>query len=185
MSNSATTKATIYFPMVSVVDDAKFVSTLADTVNAVYAEAENGIFITGYKRTSPSEIIDLIRHGQLAVMSLDTSQKIAGCIFVKRLSLTHGEFGMMAIDSIYRGRGFGKQLVTFAEAHCRGQGCTTMRAELLVPTTFVHPFKERLEAWYLRMGYMIVKLGQFDQEYPALAPLLTGPAEYRILEKVL
>ena len=79
----------------------------------------------------------------------------------------------------------GRQLVLFAEGSCRDKGCTVMQLELLVPTTFNHGFKNRMQAWYLRMGYSIVQLGQFGQRYPALAPLLAGPTEYRIFEKAL
>jgi hypothetical protein len=60
-----------------------------------------------------------------------------------------------------------------------------MQLELLVPTTFEHAFKSRMQAWYQRRGYRVVKLGSFDQEYPALAVHLVGPVEYRIFHKDL
>lgn len=186
MGDSPTPSKTIAvrFPATSAADDPKFVNILVDVVNAVYSEAEQGIFKPGYQRTTFAEVAGLIRSGQLAVAYGDQEDPV-GCIFVKVLSPTRGDFGMLALDSAYRGGGFGRQMALFAEQHCRGLGCTVMQLELLVPTTFNHAFKERMQAWYLRMGYEIVNLGQFEKEYPALAPLLAGPTEYRIFEKPL
>lgn len=185
--NSATPPEaiTVNFPDKSAADDSKFVNTLVKIVNAVYSKAEEGIFLPGYKRTTPAEVADLIRGGKLAVAHLGQRGHPAGCIVVRMLSPTRGAFGMLALDSAHRGGGFGRQLVSFAEQYCRNLGCAIMQLELLVPTTFNHAFKQRMQAWYLRMGYKIVSLGQFEKDYPSLAPLLTGPTEYRIFEKAL
>ena len=176
---------TINFPDPSAADDAKFVNTLVGIINAVYTETEEGIFNPEYQRTHPAEVAGFIRRGELAVASLGQSGGPIGCIFIKLLSPTRGDFGMLALDSAHRGGGFGRQMVSFAEQHCRNVGCTVMQCELLYPTTFDHAFKARNQAWYLRMGYKIVKLGQFEKEYPALVQHLMGPVEYRIFEKPL
>jgi GNAT superfamily N-acetyltransferase len=175
----------ISFPNVSSAEDADFVAALVAIVQVVYSEAEEGIFIPGYQRTTSTEVARLIRDGQLAVAYLREGMKPVGCIVVRLISPDRGNFGMLALDAAYRGGGVGRQLVLFAESYCRDKGCTVMQLELLVPTTFNHGFKERMQAWYMRMGYRLVQLAQFEQEYPALAPLLAGPAEYRIFEKAL
>ena len=90
---------------------------------------------------------------------------------------------MLALDSKHKGNGLGRQLVVFAENECCRRGCKTMQLELLVPTGFQHSGKARMQAWYLRLGYKIVKLGDFYEEYPDLAGILAGPTEYRIFEK--
>ncbi|KAL3952289.1 hypothetical protein ACCO45_014006 [Purpureocillium lilacinum] len=158
-----------------------------------------GIFHDGYQRTSTAEIAQFIKDQRLALARLvrpspspsagagvgTGAGDVVGCVYVKTLSPTLGDFGMLALDVTYRGGGLGRDLVRFAEDHCRRIGCTKMQLELLVPTTFEHALKTRMQAWYLRMGYRIVKLGSFQDEYPALAPLLTGPADYKIFEKDL
>ncbi|KAH7120472.1 acyl-CoA N-acyltransferase [Dactylonectria macrodidyma] len=176
---------TIKIPPPTEADDTLLTSLLADIVNTVYKEAEADIFLPSYQRTSSAEISQFLRDGQLAVAYLDSTSEPVGCVFIKLLSPDRGEFGMLALDSRYRGTGLGRQMALFAEDECRRRGCTVMQLELLVPTTFQHAGKERLLAWYLRMGYEVVKLGSFDEDYPELAKILAGPTEYRIFDKSL
>ncbi|UNI17380.1 hypothetical protein JDV02_003723 [Purpureocillium takamizusanense] len=173
--------------------DVDLTARVAALVNKVYFDAEAGIFHDGYHRTSSAEIAQFIQDQHLVLARLNHhgaspsagAGDVIGCVYVKTLSPTLGDFGMLALDETYRGGGLGRDLVRFAEGHCRRIGCTKMQLELLVPTTFEHALKTRMQAWYLRMGYRIVKLGSFQDEYPALAPLLTGPADYKIFEKDL
>lgn len=190
---------TIDFAPPSAAQDADLIARVAALVNTVYFDAEGGIFHDGYQRTSTAEIAQFIKDQRLALARLvrpspspsagagvgTGAGDVVGCVYVKTLSPTLGDFGMLALDVTYRGGGLGRDLVRFAEDHCRRIGCTKMQLELLVPTTFEHALKTRMQAWYLRMGYRIVKLGSFQDEYPALAPLLTGPADYKIFEKDL
>ncbi|RYP57887.1 hypothetical protein DL769_009219 [Monosporascus sp. CRB-8-3] len=118
-----------------------------------------------------------------------------GCVCIKRLpcggdsdgggSVEKGEFGMLALDAAHRGGGLGRAMVRFAEDRCRGWGLTTVQLELLFPTAFEHAFKARLSRWYARMGYEVVCLRSFGDDFPRLVPLLAGPCEYRIFEKRL
>ncbi|KND93104.1 hypothetical protein TOPH_02116 [Tolypocladium ophioglossoides CBS 100239] len=192
---------TIGLAPASAADDSELVSTVVTLVNNAYADAEHGIFHAGYQRTSSAEISGFIRQGRLALAYLNASpandspvtgsrsgeasgqRHVIGCVHVKLLSPTLGDFAMLALDANHRGGGLARKLVLFAEDHCRKKGCTLMQLELLVPTSFEHAGKARMQAWYLRMGYRVVKLGSFQEEYPALAPLLAGPADYRIFEK--
>lgn len=190
---------TVDFAPASAADDPELISTVAALVNKVYADAEHDIFHAGYQRTTSAEIAGFIKQGRLALAYLNTGpsrdsaatgsrsgqRHVIGCVHVKQLSPTLGDFGMLALDTKHRGGGLGRELVLFAEDHCRKNGCTTMQLELLVPTAFEHALKTRMQAWYLRMGYRIVKLGSFQEEYPALARLLTGPMDYKIFEKKL
>ncbi|KAG6040204.1 hypothetical protein E4U41_001269 [Claviceps citrina] len=187
----------------SVAKDAQTVASLARIVNDAYGEAEADIFLPGYRRTSEPEIVKLIQEGCLLIAYLPANQnptfeaagptalsetpslKPVGCVFVKQLSTRLGNFGMLALDSKYRGRGLGRAMIDFAEYHCREKGCTVMQMELLVPTSFEHEVKSRMQDWYQRMGYRIIKLGSFDQDYPYLAALLATPADYKVFEKVL
>ncbi|KIW07353.1 uncharacterized protein PV09_02199 [Verruconis gallopava] len=171
--------------------DAEFVDTITALVNNVYREHERDLFVQGYKRTNVDEIRSFIQAGEIAVLYAPSTSDAAGqerpigCIRIQRLSPTLGEFGMMAVEAEYRGNGFGKELVRFAEEQCRRSGSTAMQVELLFPTDFEHAFKKRLFEWYTRMGYTLIKLGDFQDDYPHLAKLLRGPIEYRVLEKPL
>lgn len=96
-----------------------------------------------------------------------------------------GGFGMLALDAAYRGSGIGRDMVIFAEEHCRKMGLEVMQLELLLPVDFEHAFKKRLQDWYLRMGYRIVKLAAFQDEYPQLEVFVSEPCKYQVFEKSL
>jgi GNAT superfamily N-acetyltransferase len=185
----------IEFAPASAAGNARLVTSLVSIVNAVYTEKEGNIFVDGYQRTNADDVRKFIREGELGVAYLPSTSAEAGspakereaigCIRVQKLSDTHGEFGMMAVDARYHGGGLGRDMVLFAEEHCRNSGLTVMQLELLVPQDFEHAFKKRLQEWYLRMGYKLVRLGVFQTDYPQLVSLLRGPCEYRVYEKPL
>ncbi|KAK7429805.1 hypothetical protein QQZ08_003650 [Neonectria magnoliae] len=175
----------IKFPSPDSANDASLTSTLATIVNTVYNWAEGDIFLPSYERTSSTEIAQLLRHGHLAVAYLNSTDEPVGCVLVKLLSPERGDFGMLALDEQHRGAGLGRLMVDFAEDECRRRGCSIMQLELIVPTTYQHAGKQRMEGWYTRMGYKVVKLGSFNDEYPELGKMLAGPVEYKIFEKSL
>lgn len=187
----------------SLAQNNSLVAQLVELINTVYTVAEEGIFDDVYRRTTSSELRHLIEASELALAWIpttspssssassggsydDPSSKIIGCARVQSLSPTHGVFGMLVCDPAHRGSGAGKKLVEFAEEHCRtGLGKSIMQCELLVSTEFNHPFKARMHAWYERMGYRVVRIGDFGAEYPHLAPCLVTKTEFRVYEKPL
>ncbi|KAF5562495.1 hypothetical protein FPHYL_5689 [Fusarium phyllophilum] len=175
----------VKIPPASDAEDKTLVSTLTDIVNTAYKKAESDIFIPSYQRTSAADITKFLGNGQLAVAYLQPNNEPIGCVFIKLITPALGEFGMLALDPQYQGTGVGRQLAVFAEDECRRRGCTTMQLEILVPMTFHHEGKARLLGWYTRMGYELVKLGDFADDYPDLVNLLAGPTEYRVFEKSL
>ncbi|KAI1749986.1 hypothetical protein F4782DRAFT_264038 [Xylaria castorea] len=113
-------------------------------------------------------------------------RKPVGCVYIKRVSPTTGEFGMLAVDPTCRGTGLGRDLVRFAEERCRRDfGLALMHLELLVPVHFEHAGKTRLQVWYTRLGYVLRELRDFGEAHPKLNALLAGPTEYRVFEKEL
>jgi GNAT superfamily N-acetyltransferase len=186
---AASPALTITIVPTSATQDAALIGTLTDLVNAVYGAAESDIFRDGYQRTSPGEISTFINNGELAIARLN--DVVVGCMFVRRDphstdGVCRGGFGMLALDPKQQGLGLGRSMVLFAEEYClKYLGCEVMRLELLFPTKQLHKGKERLQAWYLRMGYEIIRVGSFADEYPHLESLLAGPTEYRIFEKSL
>lgn len=183
-------KVTIELAPPEAADDEALVPALTSIVNAVYAKTEGGeLFVKGYQRTNVDEVRQYVRAGEIAVAYLASSSEShrepIGCIRIQKLSSTHGEFGMMAIDENHRGSGYGRDLVHFVEDYCQGIGLSVMQLELLFPQDFEHKFKSRLHVWYTRMGYELIRTGDFMAEYPRLAKLLKTPCQYRIYEKSL
>ncbi|KAF5982453.1 hypothetical protein FBULB1_4301 [Fusarium bulbicola] len=184
-SNMTKPQIIVKIPPPSDVEDKSLVSALTNIVNTAYKKAESDIFTPSYQRTSTAEITRFLNNGQLAVAYLQPKNEPIGCVFIKLTTPALGEFGMLALDPQYQGTDAGRQLAVFAEDECRRRGRTTMQLEILVPMTFHHEGKARLLGWYTRMGYELVKLGDFADDYPDLVNLLAGPTEYRVFEKSL
>jgi GNAT superfamily N-acetyltransferase len=163
--------------------DTALVHELAGLVNRVYAVAEEGLWADGAPRTTPTEMAELIATGQIAVAR--TEERIVGAVRIQQLDSSEGELGMLVSDPAHRGTGVGRELVRFAERWGREQGLDTMQLEVLVPRQWAHPSKEFLKAWYTRVGYRLVRTGQFEESYPELAPLLATPCDFVIYHKDL
>ncbi|WP_448810425.1 GNAT family N-acetyltransferase [Agromyces bauzanensis] len=163
--------------------DVGLVTAIAGLVNGVYDEAESGLWVAGARRTSPEEIGDLIRRGEL--VTARAGDRIVGAVRVQRLDVGLAEFGMLAADPERRGHGVGRALVAFAERWAREQGFPEMQLELLVPTTWSHPSKEFLRRWYTRIGYREVRTGELGELYPELAPMLATRCDLVVYRKNL
>jgi GNAT superfamily N-acetyltransferase len=87
--------------------------------------------------------------------------------------------------TVHWGCGIGRELVRSAEELMRSRGVTTMQLELLVPKGWVHPEKNELQAWYMRLGYRVVRSAPFEQIAAHLAPQLAVPCEILIFQKSL
>jgi len=164
-------------------DDAELVTGLAELVNGVYQLAEAGLWVDGARRTSPADIADLIRRGEIATAR--AGDRVVGAIQVERLDDDMAMFGMLAADPAHRGLGIGRALVAFAERWAVDRGCRGMELELLVPTTWSHPSKEFLRDWYTRIGYREVRRGGLQEAYPELAPLLATTCVLVVYRKEL
>ncbi|KAK0648982.1 hypothetical protein B0T16DRAFT_124439 [Cercophora newfieldiana] len=180
----------IAVPDVSLADDDTAVARIVSLVNVVYTTTEEGLFAPTYRRTHDAEVRGWLRAGEMAVAwteeeSQPTAATIMGCIRFFALTKEVGDFGVLACDPAYRGTGTGRRLVGFAEGECARRGMGRMQCELLVSREFEHPFKARLQAWYERMGYVVVRRAEFGGEHPALARHLVTRAELRVFEKGL
>jgi ribosomal protein S18 acetylase RimI-like enzyme len=159
------------------------ISALADLVNAVYKDAEKGLWLDDAQRTTPQEIHTLVRAGEIA--AAQSNGRIVGCVRIRRLDDRLGEFGMLVTSPQRRRLGIGRRLVQFAEEHCRQAGLGTLQLELLVPRDWTHPFKELLAQWYARLGYRRVGLGAMEKSYPDLTPHLATACDFVIYHKAL
>lgn len=164
-------------------DDPALIDDITSLVNVVYEESERGLWRDGATRTDTKEVESLLAAGELAGCRRDG--RIAGVIRIQLLDEETGEFGMMAADPALRGQGIGRDLVAYAESAVRATGRGFMQLELLVPREGTLASKEFLAAWYTRLGYSLVRLGEIEEHYPALAPMLAVPTDYRIYRKPL
>jgi GNAT superfamily N-acetyltransferase len=189
---------TITTPAPSLADNDAITSRLTTLINTVYTTTESGLFGPTYARTSPLEVRKFLLAGELALAYFPSSLSISGpaslpspsaesIIGVIRIT-SHapaGEFGLFAVDPLHQGTGVGRSLIRFAEEECKKKGMEKMQCELLVPVGWEHPFKKRLQAWYERMGYAVVRREEFGREFFELAEHLVTEAELVVFEKGL
>jgi GNAT superfamily N-acetyltransferase len=192
----------ISIPLVSIADDEAIVTRLANIINAAYKISEQGIFTSAYVRVSADDVRRLLRGSELALAWLKpetpasgtemaspspqfSPEALIGCVRVEDRGPDTGAFGLLACDTAFQGTGAGTALVRFAEEQCRARGKTVMQCELLVPYEFVQPVKARILAWYNRLGYEVIRNGDFDAEYPAIAANMAAKTYFRVLEKEL
>lgn len=189
MGTIANAKLQIDFLPVNVAEDEPSVVCLTQAINDIYAAAETGIFVPSHTRTNQEEVKKLIVSRQLAVATLGscnnrlTLENLKGCIRVAMLSPTTGNLGTLCTISQDRKAGVGKQLVRFAEDHCRSQGASRMQIELVVPTTYELPLKVWIQSWYERMGYEVIANEDFRTHLPHLADNLITPVVFRIFQR--
>jgi len=164
-------------------ENAVLVAALADLINVVYAQSEEGLWQSEAERTTVAEVGALIAAGEIAVAQLGT--RLAGSVRIQRLSPTVGEFGMLVAAPDLRGVGVGRQLLDFAERWAAERGLTQLELEVLSPREWLHPSKEFLRKWYTRIGFEQVRLGRFEDSYPALAGLLATPCDFAVYRKKL
>lgn len=163
--------------------DTGLANEIAGLVNRVYAEAEAGLWVDGAGRTTEAEVAGLIDAGQIAVAR--SADRVVGAVRIQQLDDGLGEFGMLVAAPDQRGTGLGRDLVNFAEQWARSHGLAGMQLELLVPRTWQHPVKEFLRGWYTRIGYQVVRTGDFSADFPDLVPHLACPCDFLIFRKDL
>jgi GNAT superfamily N-acetyltransferase len=164
-------------------DDTPFAAQVTDLINRVYAGGEQGLWRSGAVRTTPQEVRDIVRAGELAVARAGGA--LLGSIRVRILPDGDAELGMLTADPAHRGVGVGRALVEFAEAWAVRRGAPAMRLERLVPREGTHPVKEFLREWYTRRGYRRIGVGAVEESYPGLAPELAVPCDFLIFRRPL
>ena len=163
--------------------DEALVEELVRLVNRAYAAGEAGLWLEGAKRTGPAEIADAIRGG--GMLTAAAEGRIVGCACVRPLDVYTADLGLASVAPEQWGSGVGRELVRSAEELIRSWGVTTMQLELLVPKDWAHPEKERLRAWYTRLGYRVVRSAPFEQVAGHLASQLATPCEFLVFHKPL
>ncbi|HEY1315926.1 MAG TPA: GNAT family N-acetyltransferase [Gaiella sp.] len=163
--------------------DEGLVDELVAVINAAYAIGEAGLWLDGWTRTNPTEIAEAIESG--GMLAATRQARLVGAAYVRPLDEETADLGLVSTAPSSWGNGIGGELVHVAEDLVRSREMTTVQLEVLVPTEWVHPAKERLRAWYTRLGYRVIRSAPFDDIARHLAPQLATPCRFLIFHKTL
>jgi GNAT superfamily N-acetyltransferase len=155
--------------------DEGLVEHVVRLINCAYAVGEAGLWQEGAMRIQPRDIAAAIRNRGLLAARVEG--RIVGCAYVRQLDAGTADLGLISTATDYWGGGIGRELVRSAEELMRSRGVTTMQLGLLVPKGWVHPEKNKLHAWYMRLGYRVVRSAPFEQIASHLAPQLAVRCE--------
>jgi GNAT superfamily N-acetyltransferase len=134
-------------------------------------------------RITRGEVEEAVRRGGMLAARVDG--EIVGGAFVRPLDATTSDLGLVSLTPEHWGTGVGGEIVRAAEDHVRDRGVTTMQLELLVPQEWVHPHKDRLRMWYIRLGYEVVRTAPFEEVATHTASQLATPCEFLVFRKGL
>jgi GNAT superfamily N-acetyltransferase len=162
---------------------ASTINKLATLINAVYDDAESGMWKRLGMRTNPGEVERLLRNKALILAELDSM--LVGAVNVNLMNDEIGGFGMLVANRNHRGKGIGSALVAHAENWARDVACPTMRLELLTPRNWIHPSKQFLKQWYSRIGYTPQATEPFETLHPELVPELATECDFTVWHKSL
>ena len=97
------------------------VQDLSDLINAVYDDAESGMWKRQGIRTSPDEVKQLLMEQRLILAEIDGV--VVGSVKVDLMGGSIGEFGMLVADVNHRGKGVGSALIKAAEQWAKRMDC--------------------------------------------------------------
>ena len=127
--------------------------TIASITNAAFAIET---FLEGMC-TDAARVADMMRLGGF-LLGIDRNERLVASVYVETRG-ARGYFGMLAVDPMYQGKGFGARMVRAAEDHCRGRGCKAMDITVLSLRPELLPF-------YHRLGYEESRQGDFHPSRP-------------------
>jgi GNAT superfamily N-acetyltransferase len=167
-------------------DDAALVDEVVALVNAAYELGEAGLWTAGTRRTADHAIAELVRDGRMIVARRDGRTVACGCLrAADALAVEDAvELGLVSVAPEAWGGGIGSAVVRFAEEVARERGVRTMVLKLLVPEAGTHPDKERLRAWYERLGYSVFGRLAYEEVAAGAERLLT-PCAFLVFRKPL
>ena len=159
------------------------VQNLSDLINAVYDDAESGMWKRQGIRTSPDEVKQLLMEQRLILAEIDGV--VVGSVKVDLMGGSIGEFGMLVADVNHRGKGVGSALIKAAEQWAKRMDCATMQLELLTPRRWNHPSKEFLKKWYRKIGYEPQSVESFEKLDPDKFAELATDCDFTVWHKRL
>jgi len=159
------------------------VRSLSNLINAVYDDAESGMWKRKATRTNAKQVRQLLKENALILAELDG--KIVGSVNVNLIGRSTGEFGMLVAAPNHRGKGIGSALVKAAEGWAIRKKCKTMQLELLTPRYWKHSSKEFLKQWYRRIGYEPQLVEPFEKLHPEKIADLATDCDFTVWHKQL
>jgi ribosomal protein S18 acetylase RimI-like enzyme len=159
------------------------IQKLADLINFAYNKANEGTWPSSWRRTSTSQIAQMISHHQIRAAYLDST--IIGTIRLQTLQTENGpiaELGLLAVAPEARGTGAGNALVQYVEHEAKMMGLGIMQLEVLVPRE-MGEIKHGLVKYYRKLGYVRTGYGELDAA--AMPEMLMRRCDYVIFHKVL
>lgn len=172
------------------------IDQIVNLINAVYDEAESGMWTTKGTRANHQEVTTHLNNKTMILAHIDNSSdnntsnntsdnSIVGAVVVKLMANQTGEFGSLVADAKYRHYGIGSALVKHAEQWAIKRHCTVMRLELLTPRHWTHPSKTFLKQWYLRLGYNPAQTEAFEKMHPDKVDVLATECDFTVWLKPL
>ncbi len=163
-------------------EDADLLNRLVALINRAYAQAEEGLWLTGVERTDQHELHAAIGAGRVSIAQVDGV--LAGTIQAHAVDEHTFLFGTLAVNAAFSGRGVGSALVARVERDAAAAGAPSVRLEVLAAEP-PHPHLERLASWYFQMGYREVGRVGLRQVSPREVDYLARPCEVSLMEKRL
>lgn len=157
-----------------------------DVLIHAYADTEKEIWGENYIRISFDEYKKVIE--KEIVFTAFMNDEVVGTILLSKHEDNHFSFGLLAVDSNYKGLGIGRKLIDTVEQIARELGGIKMNLEILKPQHQTLPFKEQLATWYQRLGYRYLFTKSFIELKPnraEKAKLLFTPSVFDCYEKDL
>jgi N-acetylglutamate synthase-like GNAT family acetyltransferase len=121
--------------------EAEDVPAIVKLVNVAY-EVEK-FFVEG-DRTSIEVVRALMRKG-LFLVGVTEDGRVVACVYLERRG-ARAYFGMLAVDPVAQGQGWGRRMVEAAEQRALQDGCVAMDIRVVNLRTELPPF-------YARLGY--------------------------------
>jgi ribosomal protein S18 acetylase RimI-like enzyme len=118
------------------------VPAIIPLVNAAFAVET---FLDG-TRTDRERMTTMMQRGVFLVAEEEAGQLVAA-VYVERRSKGRGYFGMLAVDPLRQGSGFGRVMIEAAEDRCRQLECQFMDITVL-------SLRPELPAFYRKFGYI-------------------------------
>lgn len=158
---------------------------ICDLINNVYLSSESDFWPSDgtYSRTSVKELNNFIKNKQLIIAT--KKDEIVGAVHVYPIQNSLCGFGMLVSSPSQREVGVGSALMHHVEKWAANNNYKTIQLELLRPVNYLHPEKEFLKEWYIKLGYQKVSSNSYKSLYPEQAQLLIIPCTFDIYQKNL
>ena len=124
---------------------------LYEIVRIAYAETEEVMFGKNYIRISFDDFKEFVERGDMFYALLN--DEVVGGIRHYHVDSNTYSFGLLAADFNHSGKGIGNALIQRVEEEANKKGVDYIQIEILRPLNEEVSIKNRISAWYQRLGY--------------------------------